>query len=113
MTKKNNEQFKNGVSERNCRHLRLAVAVAALGMSIGISPGDVLAGSNQPVLDAKSPVPVQRPAGVFPKVERPAAEFPKVERPAAQFPKVERPAAEFPKVERPGAQFPKVDAGSR
>jgi hypothetical protein len=109
------------------------MAAASLGMCIGISPGDVLAGSAQrePMKDSFNTEP-QHLAAAFPKfdgvdgesktdsiptspgqsiqsTEQPAASFPKVHRPAASFPKVEQPGASYGKITQPGASFGKVE----
>lgn len=104
--------------------LRLAVAAAALGMTMGISPAAVLAvpavavggdsaTATEPLRlaagymkfdDIKGEsqagaMPPNRPPAVFPKLERPATAFPKVEMPSRPPHPGARPPAAFPKVE--------------
>jgi hypothetical protein len=103
--------------------LRLAVATAALGMSLGVSPSDALAIPDQRELSAEPAASVAteplrsdgqvkkqkiKPDSVAQKMERPATAYPKFERPEAGSVKRERPNAVFPKVERPNAVYPKV-----
>ena len=109
MKEKSVEQDRKVQSERRDQTLRLAMAAATLGMTMGISPGDTLAAPAYAIAETENTIPSERVGAEFPKVERPSAVFPKVERPAAAFPKMEKPGAEFPKVEMPGAAFPKVE----
>jgi hypothetical protein len=116
------KKFGHYPSKMPDRHeiLRLAVAASALGMTIGINPGDTLAVPKSPDsgLELAGPVtgqPLHTVQGqtAVPKLQPvdpayiPGAAFPKVEQPGAAFPKVEQPDAAFPKVEQPGATFKK------
>ncbi|PKN24316.1 MAG: hypothetical protein CVU64_22430 [Deltaproteobacteria bacterium HGW-Deltaproteobacteria-21] len=70
MKKKTHEHCKVNIPERRYQPLRLAVAAVTLGMSIGISPIDVLASSKYSVSEEESPASVERPGAEFPKVRR-------------------------------------------
>ena len=104
--------------------LRLAVAAATLGMSMGIQPSETLATPSQVEPNpnetaTKTPEPI-RLAGVFAKydgvdgesakaVQKPGAEFHKVEPAAAGYPSAAYPKVEQPAAGRPGAAYPKVE----
>lgn len=98
---------------RHARTLRLAMAAASLGMCIGISPGDVLAGSAQkePIKDGFNTEP-QQPAPTFPKFDGVSGESKTdsiATSPGQSIQSTEQPAASFPKVEQPGTSFGKVE----
>ncbi len=100
------------------RAKKLAAMVAALGASIGVNMGEVLAGSKDIQVSetnkaAISNQTLKRPSVKTPKVEqpglhsRPDVKTPKVERPGLQ----NRPDVKTPKVERPSLQIrPSVQA---
>ena len=85
--------------------LRLAIATATLGMTMGVSLSDVLAAPRQLDLRDKQIATeyikidgVQRPAVTQAKPV-PAVSHTKAEHPGKVFPKMERPHKAYPKVE--------------
>lgn len=139
MKKKGGKQGKADNPGPKEQAVRLAVAAATLGMTIGISPCIVLANPWNPgqadqsipsaerfaLKDSKAVDLITTPGAGYAKfdgpgsknlkIEQPGALFPKVEQPDAVFIKgettqdVEKPAAVFPKVEQPSSAFPKVE----
>jgi len=106
----------NKQKDKNQHSIRLAVAAATLGMSMGVAPGVVLASSdtavsNKPLQVAATKVnPAKGNRQVKPTLDtKPGVAYPKIEKPGAQFDKYERPGTQYWKYERPGAQFPKVE----
>ena len=106
----------NRQKDKNQHSLRLAVATATLGMSMGVSPGVVLASPDtgsvhEPVKVAAANVDPGRinPQPTPAMDARPGTVFPKVEQPGVQHTKVEQPGVQYPKVEQPGMQYPKVE----
>ena len=106
----------NKQKDKNQHSIRLAVAAATLGMSMGVAPGVVLASSDTAVSDKPLQVAAAKvnPAKVNRQVKltldtKPGVAYPKIETPGVQQHKVTNPGAQFFKYERPGAQFPKVE----
>jgi hypothetical protein len=106
----------NRQKDKNQHSLRLAVATATLGMSMGVSPGVVLASPD--MVSVQEPIQVAAakvdPGRIDPKVvpavdTRPGTVFPKLEQPGVQHYKLEQPGVQYPKVEQPGMQYPKVE----
>lgn len=88
----------NKQKDKKQHSLRLAVAAATLGMSMGVNPSVVLAGPDTGVAHKSSQVAaatvdygkIDHKAGSTMGV-KPGTAFPKVEQPGVQFPKVEQP----------------------
>ena len=119
--------------DKNQHSLRLAVAAATLGMSMGVNPGVVLASptvaeplpnedvAQEPLqlaagyvdygeIDYQNAAPMGAgPDAAYPKVEQPGGQYQNYKQPGVQYPKVEQPGVQYPKVEQPGVQYPKVE----
>ncbi len=94
----------NKQKDKNQYALRLAVAAATLGMSMGISPDVVLASPDTEV--GQEPVRVAAANVDYGKIEHrtdPKAHV----KPGAVFPKVEHPGVQYEKFDQPGVKFPK------
>ncbi len=104
----------NKQKDKNQYALRLAVAAATLGMSMGISPDVVLASPDTEV--GQEPVRVAAANVDYGKIEhrtdpkahvKPGAVFPKVEHPGVQYEKFDQPGVQNIKIDQPGVKFPK------
>ncbi len=81
--------------QNSSRAKKLAATVAALGATIGVNMGDVLAGSKD-----MQTSDIDKAAISSQKLKRPSVRTPKVESPTLQI----RPNVRTPKVETPGLQ---------
>ncbi len=106
----------NKQKDKNSYSLRLAVAAATLGMSMGVSPDVVLANPDTEV--GQEPVQVAAADVNYWKFEhqadptvraRPDAVFPKVEHQGVQYDKHTQPGVQDLKFDQHGAQPPKTE----
>ncbi|HXH72868.1 MAG TPA: hypothetical protein VNI58_08660 [Mariprofundaceae bacterium] len=83
--------------------LRLAIAAATLGMTMGISVGDVLAappGNNPPSQATTQPSNANQATSSSATPKKPDASYIKSGRPDANYLKAERPAAVYDKARK-------------
>ena len=119
--------------DKNQHSLRLAVAAATLGMSMGVNPGVVLASptvaeplpnedvAQEPLqlaagyvdygeIDYQNAAPMgARPGAAYPKVEQPGGQYQNYKQPGVQYDKHTQPGVQNMKFDQHGAQLPKTE----